>query len=479
MPVSARRATPRLGVYVVSAVMLLVAPSVADGGEASRPFFDATFVVEETPDLVYGSAVPLVGEQVPVDLHLDLYEPAGDPSSRRPAVVLAHGGGFCGGTRTSGRIVQQARHLAARGWVAVSIEYRVNPNQCDSVQAIAAATWDARAAVRWMRANATSLGVDASRIAISGYSAGAFIALGVAYGGPPGTSGTPGWSSDVAAAISHAGAWFGPAPADVPPVQIVHGDADARVPFVWGTGACAAVRAAGRTCEMVTHEGVGHGLPTATIIPDAADFLRRCVAAHAGFPDVPLGGTSDLEPAVGWMALHGITTGYSDGRFHHERVLNRHQLATFLWRLAGEPPPSSSTSFPDVSATQPYADAVAWFAETGITQGYPDGRFGPGRTVTRHQLATFLWRAAGEPAPTGDEPAFPDVPAHLTYEPAVRWLAETGITQGYADGTFRPANPVNRLQASQMLWRLGRTDLAWDGPMARPAASCTNVDLTR
>jgi acetyl esterase/lipase len=464
-------------VLLLGGVLAVMSPSA--GSPAEQRYVDPLFAVEETRDLVYGSAVPLVGEQAPVDLHLDLYEPAGDPVGDRPAVLLAHGGGFCGGTRTSGRIVQQARHLAARGWVAASIEYRVDPERCDTLAALVAATYDARAAVRWFRAHAEDLRIDESRISISGYSAGAFLAIGVAYGGAAGSSGNPGWSSDVAAAVSHAGASYNASPGVQVPVQVVHGDQDERVAFASGLSTCAAIRSVGETCEMVVHEGVGHGLPTATIIPDAADFLRRCVAAHAGFPDVPLGGTSDLEPAVGWMALHGITTGYPDGRFHHERVLNRHQLATFLWRLAGEPPPSSSTSFPDVSPTQPYADAVAWFAETGITQGYPDGTFGPGRTVTRHQLATFLWRAAGEPAPTGAEPAFPDVPAHLPYESAVRWFAETGITQGYADGTFRPANPVNRLQASQMLWRLGRTDLAWDGPMARPAASCSNVDLTR
>ncbi|OWY62360.1 hypothetical protein B7486_58855, partial [cyanobacterium TDX16] len=395
---------------------------------------------------------------------------AGDVADGRPAVLLAHGGGFCGGSRTSGRMVQQAQHLASRGWVAASIEYRVDPGQCDSLAALVAATYDARAAVRWFRAHAEDLRIDESRIAISGYSAGAFLAIGVAYGGLDGSSGNPGWSSDVAAAVSHAGASYNPSPGVQVPVQVVHGDEDERVGFASGVSTCTAIRSVGETCEMVVHEAVGHGLPTTTIIPDAADFLRRCVAAHAGFPDVPRGGSTDLEPAVGWMALHGITTGYPDGRFHHERVLNRHQLATFLWRMAGEPAPSGLTSFPDVGEDQPYAEAVAWFADTGITQGYADGTFGPGRTVTRHQLATFLWRAAGEPQPTGGQPALPDVPAHLPYEVAVRWLAETGITQGYADGTFRPANPVNRLQASQVLWRLGRTDLVWDGPMARPAS---------
>lgn len=453
--------------------------SVASADGASHDFVQPDFEVTVTSNLVYGAAVPLGGGPEPIDLHLDLYEPAGDASPTRPAVVLAHGGGFCGGSRTSGRMVQQAHHLAARGWLAVSIEYRVLPRQCDTVAAINAATADARAAVRWLRAHAAALRVDESRIAISGYSAGGVVAVGVAYGGLPGSSGNPGWSSDVAAAVSHAGAGFHPAPGVQVPIQVVHGSEDTRVPFQWGLDTCAAIRGVSQTCELVVHQGVGHDLPVVTVIPDAADFLRRCVAAHAGFPDIALGGASDLEPAVGWMALHGLTTGYPDGRFHHERTLNRHQLATFLWRLAGEPAPSGSSGFPDVQPTRPYADAVAWFAETGITEGYPDGTFGPGRTVTRHQLATFLWRATGSPSPAGSSPAFPDVPAGLAYEPAVRWLAEAGISKGYDDGTFRPANPVNRLQASQVLWRLARADLDWEGPMARPAAACADVDLVR
>jgi hypothetical protein len=203
------------------------------------------------------------------------------------------------------------------------------------------------------------------------------------------------------------------------------------------------------------------------------------MAEHAGFSDVALGGTSDLEPAVGWMALHGITTGYPDGTFKPGNVLNRSQLATFLWRLAGAPAVDGPPPFPDVSPDHPFADAIAWVAATGITEGYPDGSFGPDRTVTRHQVATFLWRAVGAPSPQASEPPFPDVSTALPYEEAVRWFAEAGVTTGYADGRFHPSNPVNRLQASQFLWRLTRTDLPWSGPMARPAASCSNADLVR
>lgn len=454
-------------------------PPPAGAGEAlGQRYVDPVFEVGEPTTYQYGENTPLAGGPGP-ELHLDLYEPAGDTVARRPVVVLAHGGGFCGGSRTSPHIVELSRAMAARGWLAASITYRYDDTKCDDVPSITASIQDAAAAVRWFRANADAVGADPTRISAMGYSAGAFVAVGLAYGNTNTSSGNPGWPSHVAAAVSLAGASFGKPPTVDPPVQIVHGDADTRVPFVWGTDTCDHVRSVGGRCELVVHEGVGHGvIAEPSVVPDAASFLRRCAASYGGFPDVP-NAEGDLDAAVGWMAEWAITTGYADGRFHPENGMNRQQIAAFLHRLAGEPEPGEGGGFPDVPEGSPFATAIAWLASTGITEGYGDGTFRPTNPVTRQQIAAFLWRALGEPEAPDDAPSFPDVPAEHPFVDAISWLASTGITEGYGDGTFRPDDPVTRLSAAIFLWRLGRLDAAWDGPMARPEAACSNIDLTR
>jgi uncharacterized protein (DUF1800 family) len=172
---------------------------------------------------------------------------------------------------------------------------------------------------------------------------------------------------------------------------------------------------------------------------------------HHGFPDVPA--ASYFDQSVSWMLDKQITTGYVDGRFKPSNNLNRGQLATFLWRLVGKPTGMPPTRFPDVPASAYFFDAVSWMVHEGITTGYVDGTFKPNNVVNRGQLATFLWRLEGEP---GGSPrtTFPDVKPSAYYHDAVSWMVFRGITTGYVDGTFKPNNPVNRAQISAFLWRL-------------------------
>jgi hypothetical protein len=172
---------------------------------------------------------------------------------------------------------------------------------------------------------------------------------------------------------------------------------------------------------------------------------------HHGFRDVPAG--SYYDQAVSWMLEKGITTGYADGTFKPSNNLNRGQLATFLHRLVGLPTGAPPATFPDVPSSAYFAAAVSWMVDEGITTGYEDGTFKPNNVVNRGQLATFLWRLEGQP---GGAPrnTFPDVPASAYYHDAVSWMVHRGITTGYADGRFKPNNPVNRAQISAFLWRL-------------------------
>ena len=93
---------------------------------------------------------------------------------------------------------------------------------------------------------------------------------------------------------------------------------------------------------------------------------------------------------------------------------------------------------------------IRWVAEQGITTGFEDGSFRPADPVTRGQMATFLDRALGlEP---GDE-SFPDVPEDFVHAAAISAVAAAGITTGFEDGSFRPADPVTRGQMATFLFR--------------------------
>lgn len=165
-------------------------------------------------DLAYGAATNQAG--VRQTLRLDLYRPVGDTVTRRPAIVWIHGGAFFQGSKTSPEIVRQAEYFAKRGYVTASITYRLNPSPCLGVsaaclRAITDAKHDAQAAVRWLRSRATTYGVDPTRIAAAGTSAGAITALNVGYGPEDtGSSGNPGYDSRVRAAVSLSGAESSP-----------------------------------------------------------------------------------------------------------------------------------------------------------------------------------------------------------------------------------------------------------------------------
>ena len=118
-------------------------------------------------------------------------------------------------------------------------------------------------------------------------------------------------------------------------------------------------------------------------------------------------------------------------------------------------PPASAARFADVPDSHTFADEISWLADSGTTTGYPDGTFRPGASVLREQMAVFLWRRAGEPA-VSDLPAtspFVDVPTSHAFYRAIVWLADAGISTGYDDGTFRPGQPVLREQMAAFLHR--------------------------
>ena len=211
-------------------------------------------------------------------LRLHVFAPRNSPSKSRPAVIFFFGGGWTSGTVT--QFVPQAKHLAGRGIVTVVADYRVfGRHQTSPFEAVA----DAKSAIRWVRTHGPELGVDPSRIVASGGSSGGHIALSAATFD---AFDEPGENTKVSSK-PNALVLFNPAVdtshetppvlvqrfggrgrelsplhhirRGLPPTLILHGKADATVPYSDVERLCAESRALGNQCELVGYDGAPHG----------------------------------------------------------------------------------------------------------------------------------------------------------------------------------------------------------------------------
>ena len=184
----------------------------------------------------------------------------------------------------------------------------------------------------------------------------------------------------------------------------------------------------------------------------SATFKQTTVTPPStGFMDVPA--SAYYADAVKWAVEKGITTGTSATTFSPEASCTRAQMVTFLWRAAGSPAPkATTTAFTDLDKSAYYYDAVLWAVEQGITTGTSATTFSPNATVTRGQTVTFLYRFAGQPAVSGSS-SFTDVNSSDYYAAAVQWAKEQGITSGTSDTTFSPTSDCTRGQIVTFLYR--------------------------
>ena len=156
--------------------------------------------------------------------------------------------------------------------------------------------------------------------------------------------------------------------------------------------------------------------------------------------------------AVLWAAKNGITSGTDAVHFSPEQPCTRAQIVTFLWRAAGAPEPKgTAASLTDVVSGSYYEKAVAWAIENGITTGTGDREFSPDDTCTRAQAVTFLARALN--AKAAGKAEFSDVSADSYFADAVAWAAANGVTEGIGNGMFAPDNDCTRGQIVTFLFR--------------------------
>ena len=211
--------------------------------------------------------------------------------------------------------------------------------------------------------------------------------------------------------------------------------------------------ASGKTIQT-TDKGNGKftfTMPNGKVSVSATFKQTTVTPPSTGFVDVPA--SAYYADAVKWAVEKGITTGTSATTFSPEASCTRAQMVTFLWRAAGSPAPkATTTAFTDLDKSAYYYDAVLWAVEKGITTGTSATTFSPNATVTRGQTVTFLYRFAGQPAVSGSS-SFTDVNSSDYYAAAVQWAKEQGITSGTSDTTFSPTNDCTRGQIVTFLYR--------------------------
>ena len=181
--------------------------------------------------------------------------------------------------------------------------------------------------------------------------------------------------------------------------------------------------------------------------------LVESVEAKGENPFTDVADSSPYKDAILWAAEQGITTGTSATTFSPNAPCTRGQAVTFLWRAAGSPAPKSGTMpFTDVAATSVYAKAILWAVENGITLGTSATTFSPNAKCTRGQIVTFLHRSQKTPAVSGSN-AFTDVAADSPFLKAILWAKETGVTTGTTATTFAPNAVCTRGQIVTFLYR--------------------------
>ena len=234
--------------------------------------------------------------------------------------------------------------------------------------------------------------------------------------------------------------WYGP---DGKPITDPHTKIEANTEYSW---------------EFIPADGYknnynGIGGKTTPYVRDDLSWLPGVLGGGSSFSFHDVNRFDYYYDSVKWAADNGIASGTSRFTFSPDAVCTRAQTVTFLWRAAGSPLPRYRVSpFTDVHSYDYYYEAVLWAVEQGITTGLTATTFGPDETVTRGQVATFLYRAASAAKPNTFNP-FTDVKPTAYNYGAILWAYDNRITTGTSTTTFSPDAFCTRAQIVTFLYR--------------------------
>jgi acetyl esterase/lipase len=277
--------------FVQASSALAALPALAAVTAKAQPPAPDIGKLRAEKDIVFGKG----GD---IDLLLDVYHPPEGVTPKRMAIIHLFGGGFFAGNKNAGYIINDAKALGARGYTSISANYRLQTQGLWPAQ-----IHDTKAAIRWTRANAAKLGVDADKIVVAGYSAGGMLSLLAAGTNDKpefeGTGGTPGVSSKVNASIGvyplasaqiarglfgEGGAtpeaiaaaspttYIGP---NFAPTIFIHGAADTTVPVSSSMDFFTKLNAANVPTALTVIQGAAHAFDNGA--PDAVELMAQSI----------------------------------------------------------------------------------------------------------------------------------------------------------------------------------------------------------
>jgi acetyl esterase/lipase len=278
--------------FVAASSVLAAAPALTALPAGAQPPAPDIGNLRAEKNIVFGKGGDM-------DLLLDVYRPPEGVTPKRMAIIHLFGGGFFVGSKDAGYIINDAKALGARGYTSISANYRLQSQGLWPAQ-----IHDVKAAIRWTRANAGRLAVDADKIAVAGYSAGGMLALLAAGTNGKaeleGSGGTQGTSSKVDACIgvyplasaqNAAGLFGGPdkaTPAAIAaasptsyigagfaPTIFVHGTADKTIPISSSVEFFSKLLAAGVPTSLTTIQGADHAFDVGA--PDAVEVMAQSI----------------------------------------------------------------------------------------------------------------------------------------------------------------------------------------------------------
>lgn len=210
------------------------------------------------------------------------------------------------------------------------------------------------------------------------------------------------------------------------------------------------------TLYVHTENGAVHFISVTLIVTEKStdgDLPFWLPAAIGSNPFSDVAGGAYYNEAVRWAVKNGIASGTDAKHFSPDAACTRGQAVTFLWRAAGCPAPAlAENPFADVKSTDYCYDAVLWAVQTGVAKGTSRTTFSPDAPCTRGQIVTFLYRAAGSPSGYANS-GYVDVPETSYCAAPVAWAVALRVTSGTSAITFSPDALCTRAQIVTFLYR--------------------------
>ncbi len=204
--------------------------------------------------------------------------------------------------------------------------------------------------------------------------------------------------------------------------------------------------------EALGHEFQSH-------ICTRCDEEEDCPAK--AFTDAPAV-TDWAHAGIDYCVERELMKGTGETLFSPANSLTRAQIATILYRIAGEPEVEYKAVFTDVADNVWYTDAILWAVEEEIVTGYPGGTFAPNKAISREQIATILYRYAGSPASEEDLKDYPDAGTVSDWaKDAMAWAVENGLINGVKSGdisNLAPRKDATRAQFAAIIMRFQALD---------------------